>query len=129
MGKLYFLPKIHKRLSNVPGTPVTINCGIPTEKISEFLDNQLQPTMRKTLSCIKGSGDFINKIWRTGSIPGNAILVTVDVTALYPSIPHDIELKPVREVLHKQEQKKIPTEKLVQVAEYVLKTNFFEVDG
>ena len=40
-----------------------------------------------------------------------------------------IELKPVREVLHKQEKKKIPTEKLVQVAEYVSKTNFFEVDG
>ena len=37
LGKLYFLPKIHKRLSNVPGKPVISNCGTPTEKVSEFL--------------------------------------------------------------------------------------------
>ena len=34
VGKLYLLPKIHKRLSNVPGRPVISNCGTPTEKIS-----------------------------------------------------------------------------------------------
>ena len=37
-GKLYFLPKIHGRLDNVPGRPVISNCGTPTEKCSEFLD-------------------------------------------------------------------------------------------
>ena len=31
-GKLYFLPKIHKRLHNVAGQPVISNCGTPTEK-------------------------------------------------------------------------------------------------
>ena len=35
-----------------------------------------------------------------GSIPDNAILVTADVTALYPSIPQDIGLKALREVLN-----------------------------
>ena len=64
-----------------------------------------------------------------GSIPDNAILVTADVTALYPSIPHDVGLKALREVLDKREQKKIPTEELVQMAEFVLKNNFFEFNG
>ena len=27
LGKLYLLPKIHKRLENVPGTPVISNCN------------------------------------------------------------------------------------------------------
>ena len=31
-GKLYFLPKIHKRFHNVPGRPVISNCGTPREK-------------------------------------------------------------------------------------------------
>ena len=36
--------------------------------------------MRKGLSYIKGSRDFINKIRRMGSMPDNAIFVTADVT-------------------------------------------------
>ena len=36
LGKFYLLPKIHKRLSNVPGIPVISNIGAPTEKVSEL---------------------------------------------------------------------------------------------
>ena len=35
LGKLYLLPKIHKRLANVFGRSVTLNCGTPTEKASK----------------------------------------------------------------------------------------------
>ena len=38
LGKLYLLPKIHKKLSNVPARPDISNCGTPTEKVPEFLD-------------------------------------------------------------------------------------------
>ena len=41
LGKMYLLPKIHKRLSNVPGRPVISSCGTSVKKISEFLDFQL----------------------------------------------------------------------------------------
>ena len=43
LGKLYLLPKIHKRLYNVPGRPVISNFGTPTGKVSEFLDHHLKP--------------------------------------------------------------------------------------
>ena len=33
LSKLYLLPKIHKRLFDVPGRPVISNCGTPTEKV------------------------------------------------------------------------------------------------
>jgi hypothetical protein len=46
LGRLYLLPKIHKRLRNVPGRPVISNCGTPTERASEFLDYHLKPIMK-----------------------------------------------------------------------------------
>ena len=45
LGKMYLLPKIHKRLSDVPGRTVISNCGMPTEKVCEFLDYGLKPVM------------------------------------------------------------------------------------
>ena len=39
LGKLYLIPKIHKRLESVPGRPVISNCVTPIEKVSEFLDS------------------------------------------------------------------------------------------
>ena len=61
LWKLYILPEIHKRLSNVPGKPVISNCGASTEKVSDFLDSHMQPIMKKGWSYIKDSQDFINK--------------------------------------------------------------------
>ena len=94
LGKLYLLSKIH-------------NCGTPSEKVSEFPDSHIQPIMRKDLSYIKDSGDFISKIKRIGSVPEIAIIVTADVVGLYRSIPHDVGLKALKQALVKREQKKI----------------------
>ena len=65
---MYHLPKIHKRLFNVPGRPVISNCGTPTEKASEFLDSHLKTVMQENWSYIKNSTDFINKIGLIGDI-------------------------------------------------------------
>ena len=52
-ARFYLLPKIHKRLHNVPGRPVNSNCGFYTENISSFLDYHLQPLAQKVESYIK----------------------------------------------------------------------------
>ena len=96
-GKLYLLPKIHKRLHNVPGRPVISNCESPTEKCSEFLGHHLKPIMQKGWSYITDSGDFINKTKILSTIPDNAILITADVVGLYPSITHEAGLRGLRE--------------------------------
>ena len=46
LSKLYLLPKIHKRFSEVPGRPVISNCRTPTE-VSEFLDRELKSVMKE----------------------------------------------------------------------------------
>ena len=127
--KLYFLPKIHKRLHNVPGRPVILNCSTPTEKCSEFLDYHLKPLMQRGWSYIKDSGDFIKKTQNLGSIPENAILVTADVVGLYHSIPNEAGFKALREVLDKREQHTIPISELIRMADFVLKNNYFKFNG
>ena len=47
-------------------------------------------------SYIRDSQDFINKLRKLEKIPDNAILVTVDVVGLYPSIPHNVGLRSLK---------------------------------
>ena len=109
LGKLYLLPKIHKRLFNMPGRPVISNCRTPTD-ISEFLDHHLKPIMQNGLPYIRDSQHFLEKIKTIGSVPENVILVSTDVVSLYPNIPHQAGLKALKEALEKTDIKKIPTE-------------------
>ena len=83
LGKLYLLPKIHKRLANVSEKPVMSNCSTPTKKASEFLDHHLKPVMQNGKSYIKDSGNFLSKIKKLQSIPDGAILLTSDIVAIY----------------------------------------------
>ena len=40
-ARFYLLPNIHKRLHDVPGRPVILNCGYYTKNISSFVDFHL----------------------------------------------------------------------------------------
>ena len=48
------------------------------------------------------------------------------MVGLYPSIPHEVGLRALREALNKRDEKIIPTEELLKMAEFVLKNNYFE---
>ena len=48
---------------------------------------------------------------------------------LYPSKPHEVGLKFLREVLDKREQHTIPTSEPISMAYFVLKNNYFEFNG
>ena len=77
-ARFYLLPKIHKRLHNVPGRPVISNCGFYTENISSFLDHHLQPIAQKVNSFIKDTNHFLRKIKSLFQLPEGAILCTID---------------------------------------------------
>ena len=85
-GKMYPPPKIHKRLYDALGRPVTLNCGTPTEKAAEPLHHHLKPVMQEGESYIKDTGDFLDKTQNINAIPQNAILASSDVVGPYPSI-------------------------------------------
>ena len=86
--------------------------------------------MQKGKWYIRDSGHFLEKIKNINTLPENAILlVTADVVGLYPSIPHQAGLSALKEALENRSVKKIPTENLIKMAEFVLKNNLFEFNN
>ena len=50
--------------------------------------------MRAGKSYVRDTGHFLDKLKELGElVPKNALLVTADVTSLYPSIPHEDGLR------------------------------------
>ena len=90
------VPNIYKCLSDVRRRPVTLNCGTPTEKVSEFLDFHLKAITRNGNSYLKHSSHFIEKIKNIDSVPDNVLSVTADVVGLCPSIQHSAGLKSLK---------------------------------
>ena len=126
LGRFYLLPKIHKRLHNVPGRPVISNSGFFTENISAFLEYHLKPLSQKVKSFIKDTNDFLKKLNELRDLPDEFILCTIDVVGLYPNIPHKEGLEAIRKALNKREDQTISTDSLILLAECVLKNNVFE---
>ena len=85
--------------------------------------------MKEGKSYIKDTADFLDKIKDLGEIPEGAILMTVDVVGLYPSILHTEGLEVLRKQYGKFLQKKVHTEHIIKMSDFVLRSNFFEFNS
>ena len=119
------LPKIHKRLHDVPGRPVISNCGYYTENISSFFDYHLQSLTQKVKSYIKDTNHFLSKLNSLGKLPQGVVLCTIDVLGLYPNIPHSEGLTSLQRFLELRGNKQISSDTLIELAEIVLENNIF----
>ena len=85
--------------------------------------------MQNGWSYVKDSSEFKNKIKKLDKLSGNITLVTTDVVAPYPSVPHEHGLETLRERLAKSENLKLPCNDIVKMAEFVLKDGIFKFNG
>ena len=104
-GNLYCLPKIHKHPGSKtpPPRPICNSRLTPTEKISEWVDDQLQPLVKELPSFIQDDNDFLRKIDtinETHNLPPDTLLVTWDVKSLYTNIPESGGAAACRHYLH-----------------------------
>ena len=83
------MPKIHKRLHNVPIRPVITKSGYYAENISLFLDHDLQALAKAVKSYIKDTNEFLKKLRSLPKFPDRIILCTMDIVGLYANIPHE----------------------------------------
>ena len=51
------------------------------------------------------------------------------MVGLYPCIPHEADLQVLEEALETRNHKQISTDNLLKMAQFVLKTNFFELNN
>ena len=77
-------------------------------------------------SYVKDTNYFLSRLSKLGKIPEGALLCTVDVVGLYPSIPHWEGLEAIREALDRRENPGVATDTLVGLASLVLENNYFE---
>ena len=128
LGRFYLLPKIHKRLHNIPGRPVITNSSYFAENISSFVDFNSKPKAQKVKSYIQDTKNFLKKAANLPPLPDDLILFKIDVVGLYPNIPYEEGLIAITKALDTRKDKTISTDSLIDLAECVLKHNIFEHD-
>ena len=98
-ARFYLLPKINKRLHNVPDRPVITNSGHYAENISSFLDHDLQALAKVVKSYITDTNEFLKKLRSLPKFPDRIILCTMDVVGLCANILHEEGLPAFRKRL------------------------------
>ena len=129
-------PKMHKE--NNPMRIIVSSLNHPTEKIAEVAEKELGEWVENLPSYIKDTTDFLKKIVELkDSLPEDAILFTMDVKSLYPSIPKLEALQACKIALDHRTNKEIPTEAIMTLIQTVLdynifkfnETNYIQIDG
>ena len=121
--KFYMLPKVHKK--NHPGHPIIAAVNSPTTNLARYVDHHLQPLAANLPSFVKDTGDFLRKIEKTKKVRPNSILVTMDVSSLYTSIPHKEGLTAVAHALEARPNPTISTRVILKLLYLVLHLNNF----
>ena len=131
-GKFYELFKVHKPHETgkaPPERPIISGSGSVTENISLFVEHHIKHLANAHPSYLQDTPDFLRQIEdlnSEGPLPSNAILVSIDVSALYTNIPQEEGLDATREALEIAENLTIPSEFILRLLDLVLKYNIFE---
>ena len=82
--------------------------------------------MKQGGSYVRDTGDFLAKVKTAGEVRKGAILVTTHVVEIYPSIPHSEGLDILKKQYEIYPNKKVSTEEIGKMTDFVLKNNLFE---
>ena len=127
--KFYGLPKIHKTPDSngiPPVRPIVAHTNSLLSKTAKFIDHILQPLAQVYDDYLKNSSQLI-LLLETLSIPEDMLLVTLDVSNLYPSIPQKECLEVVRDEMKKYQDLIIHDPNLVlRLLNINMSNNYFQ---
>jgi hypothetical protein len=130
MASIYLLIKVHKK--NFPGRAVVSQIDDPTYKLCKVLTDILRPLDKNGASYIENSFQLKQTLEKT-EIRGNYRMYSLDVVALYPSIPIRQTLEIVKRELEADKELSLRTdwkvEDIMKLLEIAMETYFKTKDG
>ena len=128
----YGLPKVHKELDSrgiPPLRPIVAHTDSLLSKTARFIDHVLQPLAQFYKDYLKNSTQLISFLGNS-TVPNDVILVTMDVSSLYPSIPQKECLEIVRNEMFKHQHLMIFNPNLIaHLLNINMNNNYFEFGG
>ncbi|XP_064402509.1 uncharacterized protein LOC135348235 [Halichondria panicea] len=102
--KFYGIPKIHKQFTTLPPVrPIVSHSNSILSPSASFIDHILQPIARHYPDYLHNS-TLLQKTLQDLHVPDDAILVTIDVESLYPSIPQTECINIIYNEMHKHKE-------------------------
>ena len=129
--RFYSNLKVHKEHvhGEVPSVrPIISGNNSILENPGAYVEYHISELVTKHKSYIKDTPDFLRKVEEELNIeelPDNAILVTVDVKALFTNIKHKEGDKETKEALNLRQDKTVPTGSIKRILEFVLNNKIF----
>lgn len=126
MPTFYIIPKVHKNLEHPPGRPIVSAVGGPLERVGKYVDLLLKDMVTLLPSYVKDTGHVLSKIEEIKIEHSSFLLGSIDVEALYTSIPHNWGLNAVWYFLEKSYPlAAAQNEFIIDLLEFALSWNVF----
>ena len=123
-GKMYGLVKTHK--ADNPVRVITSGCGIAVENLSKFAEKCLFPEVLKIETRVQDTSEmlsFIDFLNDSNIFTENCMLVSFDITSIFPNIDNESGLQAVKNTLEAREEQFPPTLCKIEGLELCLKCN------
>ena len=110
VSRFYGLAEDHKPYGRIPDfRPIASLCGSNIEKIGAFIEHHIHPLIQSIDTHLDDTPHFLREIENlkseVGQFPEDVVPITVDVKALFPSIPIDDGMTAVKDALNKRQNK------------------------
>lgn len=128
VATFYGLPKVHKGLTPLRGRPIVSGINSLTQNVGVYLDKVLRDFVTSLPSYTRDTTDLLCKL-EDIIVDDKTIIASIDVEALYSSIPHDAGIMAIEYYLEtKGRQFYAHNQLIIQLLRFTLEHNFFLFD-
>ncbi|XP_053571215.1 uncharacterized protein LOC128661075 [Bombina bombina] len=99
----YYIPKSYKNMEDPPGRPIISGIGSIAEHIGNYVDSYLKPFVSSLPTFVQDTTDLLRQLDGI-EVDEETLLVSLDVEALYSSIPHSLGIAAAQHFLESRDE-------------------------